>query len=133
MGFDRKTFSDIIMSIRVPVKISEMGVWVSAAKVTNASELYNLIEDPLENHNLAEERPDVVAHLRACMEGWIARRTAETGLQNPILTQGNWHGIKGLGPFKSSQDAYDWLRVGAPHQAPRLQAPEKSEAEEAKP
>jgi arylsulfatase A-like enzyme len=86
-------------------------------------ELYHLIEDPLENHNLAEERPDVVAHLRACMMARIARREADTGLKNPMLTQGDWHGIKGVGPFKTSQQAYDSLHVGDPVQAARLQAP----------
>ena len=90
-------------------------------------ELYNLVQDPLENHNLAEERPDVVAHLRGLMEAWIAKRTAETGLENPMLTQGDWHGIKGIGPFKSSQQAYDSLHVGDPLQAARLQASEKKE------
>src|SRR5664279_5460514 len=90
-------------------------------------ERYNLIEDPLENHNLAEERPDVVAYLRACMKAWIAKRTAETGLKHPMLTQGDWHGIKGVGPFKTSQQAYDALRVGDPLQAARLQAPAKKE------
>ena len=43
-------------------------------------ELYNLAEDPDENNNLAEERPDVVADLRARMEAFIAKREAETGL-----------------------------------------------------
>jgi arylsulfatase A-like enzyme len=95
-------------------------------------ELYNLVQDPLENHNLAEERPDVVAHLRGYMEAWIAKRTTETGLENPMLTQGDWHGLKGIGPFKSSQQAYNSLHVGDPLQAARLQAPAKKETEEAK-
>ena len=95
-------------------------------------ELYNLVEDPLENHNLAEERPDMTAHLRGLMEAWIAKRTAETGLENPMMTQGDWHGLKGVGPFKSSQQAYDSLHVGDPLQAARLQASEKMETKETK-
>jgi hypothetical protein len=89
-------------------------------------ELYNLVEDPEENCNLADKRPDVVAHLRGCMEAWIARREAETGLPNPMLTQGDWHGHKGVGAFKTSQQAYDTLHIGDPNQAARLQAESRS-------
>lgn len=85
-------------------------------------ELYNLVEDPQENCNLAEQRPDMVAHLRSCMEAWIAKREQESGLPNPMLTQGDWHGITGVGSFKTSQQAYDTLHIGDPNQAARLQA-----------
>jgi arylsulfatase A-like enzyme len=85
-------------------------------------ELYNLIQDPQENHNLAEELPEVVAFLRARMEQWIARREKETGLPNPIHHQGDWHGVKGLGSFTSSQQAYDTLHIGDANTAKRLQA-----------
>jgi arylsulfatase A-like enzyme len=85
-------------------------------------ELYNLVEDPQENNNLADARPDVVAALQARMEAWIAQREAATGLPNPIHHQGDWHGHEGLGPFTSSQQAYDTLHIGDPTQAARLQA-----------
>ena len=85
-------------------------------------ELYNLVTDPEENVNLAAQLPDVVTHLRARMDAWIAKREAETGLPNPIHNQGDWHGIEGIGPFKSSQQAYDTLHIGDPGQAARLQA-----------
>jgi arylsulfatase A-like enzyme len=85
-------------------------------------ELYNLAQDPQENHNLAEEQPEVVRLLRGRMKAWIARRTAETGLKNPMLTQGDWHGHKGVGPFKSSQQAYDTFHIGDPAQAAKLQS-----------
>jgi arylsulfatase A-like enzyme len=85
-------------------------------------ELYNLVEDPGENHNLAETHPDIVALLRSRMEQWIARREEETGLPNPIHHQGDWHGHDGIGPFTSSQQAYDTLHIGDPAQAARLQA-----------
>jgi len=85
-------------------------------------ELYNLVQDPEENVNLAEELPDVVQHLKSRMEAWIARREAETGLPNPIHTQGDWHGHKGVGPFKTSEQAYNTLHIGDPGQAARLQA-----------
>jgi len=87
-----------------------------------AVELYNLVEDPQENNNLADREPEVVAALRARMEAWIAKREIETGLPNPIHHQGDWHGKEGVGPFTSSQQAYDTLHIGDPAQAARLQA-----------
>jgi arylsulfatase A-like enzyme len=90
-----------------------------------AVELYNLIHDPEENHNLAEAHPDVVAFLRARMEAFIAKREREIGKPNPIYHQGDWHGHKGVGAFKTSQQAYDTLHIGDPNQAARLQAGEK--------
>jgi arylsulfatase A-like enzyme len=92
-------------------------------------ELYNLIADPGENNNIASERPDVIAHLRARMEDWIAKRVAETKLENPMLTQGDWHGKKGVGPFKSSQQAYDTLHIGDPNNAARLQAESRADGD----
>jgi arylsulfatase A-like enzyme len=96
-------------------------------------ELYNLIQDPNEDHNLAEERPEVVAFLRARMEAWIAKREAETGNQAPIHTNLMWHGNKEVGgPFTSSQQAYDTLHIGDPGAAARLQARDaEPKAEEA--
>ncbi len=85
-------------------------------------ELYNLVEDPQENKNLAEECPEVVAMLKERMEAWLARRERETGLPNPIYNQGDWHGYEGMGPFQSSQQAYDTLHIGDPTQAAKLQA-----------
>ena len=85
-------------------------------------ELYNLVEDPQENHNLADSQPQVVAALRERMEAWIAEREAASGLPNPIHAQGDWHGKEGVGAFTSSQQAYDTLHIGDPAQAARLQA-----------
>ena len=48
-------------------------------------ELYNLISDPRENHNLAEQEPDVVRFLKARMTAWVDRRLAQTGKPDPIL------------------------------------------------
>lgn len=89
-------------------------------------ELYNLIEDPDENVNLAEMLPDVVAYLRRRMDQWIAHREHQTGLPNPMLHQGDWHGKEGVGAFTSSQQAYDTLYIGGARQAARLQS--KAEA-----
>ena len=85
-------------------------------------ELYNLIHDPDENDNLAETHPDVVELLTERMNAWIAKREAETGLENPIHNQGDWHGHANVGPFKTSQQAYDTLHIGNPGQAAKLQA-----------
>jgi arylsulfatase A-like enzyme len=85
-------------------------------------ELYNLIEDPDENANLADSEPDVVSMLRARMEDWIARRERETGLKSPMLYQGDWHGIEGVGAFESSEQAYNTLHIGGPKEAAELQA-----------
>ena len=90
-------------------------------------ELFNLVEDPNEDNNLAEERPDVVAALRERMDAWIAKREAETGFTNPMLTQGDWHGHKGVGPFITSQQAYDTLYIGDLARAIKMQAQSREE------
>ena len=82
-------------------------------------ELYNLVEDPNENNNLAEGQPDIVSTLEGRMQSWIAKREKETGMQNPMMTQGAW--TEGA-PFKTSQEAYDTLHIGDPGEAARLQA-----------
>ena len=92
-------------------------------------ELFNLVEDPNEDHNLAEERPDVVEALRARMEAWITKREADTGFPNPMQTQGDWHGQEGVGAFKTSQQAYDTLFIGDLDEAIRLQAESRKEEE----
>ncbi len=86
-------------------------------------ELYNLIRDPEENHNLAEEEPEVVKMLEERMQAHIARRTKQTGRENPMYTNLGWHG-HGDKPFASSQEAYDTLYIGGPAQAKALQARE---------
>ncbi len=86
-------------------------------------ELYDLLRDPEENHNVAPQEPGVVAMLEARMQDWIARREKETGRRNPIYTNLNWHG-KGCGPFKTSQQAYDSMHIGSPGAAKGLQARE---------
>lgn len=86
-------------------------------------ELYNLIEDPEENHNLARKEKKVAAMLEERMRDWIARREKETGRPNPMVTNLLWHGYDHIGgPFKTSQQAYDTLHIGDPAMAKRLQA-----------
>ncbi len=85
-------------------------------------ELYHLPTDPLENTNIAEANPEIVAFYRARMESWIARRERETGLPNPIYNQPHWHSNAEIDYFTSSQQAYDTLHIGNPGAAQRLQA-----------
>ena len=85
-------------------------------------ELYNLIQDPDENNNLVDEHPDIVNVLETRMKNWILQREQETGLTNPIMTQGDWHGQKGVGPFKTSEQAYNTMHIGDAGAAARLQA-----------
>jgi len=90
-------------------------------------ELYNLIEDPDENDNVAAKHKKIVAALTAEMDAHIALRKKQTGNANPILHQKGWHGHKGIDYFKSSRQAYDTLHIGDPKAAARLQAgPRKS-------
>lgn len=86
-------------------------------------ELYNLIQDPEENVNVADQEPEVVALLRKRMEDHIARRETEVGRVNPIYTNLNWHGKDKT--FTSSQEAYDSLYIGSIVNARSLQAKEK--------
>ena len=90
-------------------------------------ELYNLIQDPDENDNLVDQHPDIVNVLETRMKNWIRKREQETGLANPIMHQGDWHGKKGVGPFKSSEQAYNTLHIGNPGEAARLQAKSREE------
>ena len=85
-------------------------------------ELYNLVTDPGENHNVAAQEPEVVALLEGRMQAHIAKREKETGRANPIYTNLNWHG-KGK-PFASSEEAYQGLHIGSPKTAEALQKKE---------
>jgi arylsulfatase A-like enzyme len=90
-------------------------------------ELYNLVEDPEENHNVAEKYPEVVEMLRARMDAYIAKREEETGLPDPIHHQGDWHGHEGVGSFKTSQQAYDTLHIGGVREAKKIQEESREE------
>ena len=85
-------------------------------------ELYNLVKDPEELRNVAAEHPDIVRTLTQRMKAHIAQREEQTRLKNPMLTQGDWHGHAGVGPMKSSKQAYETLHIGDASQAKSLQA-----------
>lgn len=44
-------------------------------------ELYDLMADPGELHNLHDQHPDLAAEMEATLEGWIANRMAALGLE----------------------------------------------------
>jgi arylsulfatase A-like enzyme len=85
-------------------------------------ELYNLIDDPDENRNVAKKHPDIVKTLEARMQAHIAKREKATGLPNPIYDQPHWHGHGEVEYFESSQQAYDTLHIGDAAAARKLQA-----------
>jgi arylsulfatase A-like enzyme len=84
-------------------------------------ELYNLIADPAENRNVADEEPEVVRFLESRMQEHIQRREKATGRTNPMYTNLHW-AKEDMGPFESSQQAYDSLYIGSAAEARRLQA-----------
>jgi arylsulfatase A-like enzyme len=91
-------------------------------------ELYNLIQDPEENVNVADKEPEVVALLTKRMEDHIAGREKQVGRVNPIATNLNWHGKNKT--FASSQEAYDSLHIGSIGKARSLQAKAKEKVTE---
>jgi len=48
-------------------------------------ELYNLIDDPGENVNRADQEPELVKTLLKRMHDWVQKRVQETGKPDPIL------------------------------------------------
>jgi arylsulfatase A-like enzyme len=80
-------------------------------------ELYNLIKDPEENNNVADEYPEVVEVLTKRMNDWIAKRTEDTGRPNPI----DVNFLMNNRPFTSSQEAYDSKYIGGIADAVKLQ------------
>jgi len=46
-------------------------------------ELYDLLADPGEQHNLADEQPELLAQFRAKLQQFLDKRLAETGLPDP--------------------------------------------------
>ena len=86
-----------------------------------AVELYNLIDDPCENNNIADKEPEVVKFLTERMNAFIKRREGEVGRVNPMITNADkWNGFKK--PFESSDEAYNSMHIGDPEEAQKLQA-----------
>ena len=84
-------------------------------------ELYNLITDPEENHNVADENPEVVEMLRTRMENFIAKREKEVGRTAPIYR----NFLANDRPFASSEEAYYGKYIGGIADAVKLQKQDK--------
>ena len=84
-------------------------------------ELYNLITDPEENHNVADENPEVVEMLRTRMENFIAKREMDVGRTAPIYR----NFLANDRPFASSEEAYYGKYIGGIEDAVKLQKKDK--------
>ncbi len=73
---------------------------------TPMRELYDLVTDPGEEHNIAEEQPDIATRMEAELEGWIADRLQALGKSEDPLRE---HGISLLAGRPQSADS---LREG---------------------
>lgn len=52
-------------------------------------ELFDLVNDPTEQVNVAEQRPEKVDELKGMLDAWVAKRLAETGRTvDPVVAQG---------------------------------------------
>ncbi|MCL1794521.1 MAG: sulfatase-like hydrolase/transferase [Oscillospiraceae bacterium] len=84
-------------------------------------ELYNLVKDPEENCNVAEQEPEVVKYLTERMNAFIAKREAKTGRQDPVVSNATkWNGFGKA--FESSEEAYNSMHIGDIGIAQKLQA-----------
>ena len=68
---------------------------------TAMRELFDLVADPREQHNLAEAQPEIVAAMEAELEAWIAAQLSKQGrASDPVGQQGsnfraNWRRMQG--------------------------------------
>jgi arylsulfatase len=74
---------------------------------TPMRELYDLVADPEEEHNIAEEQPQIAASMEAELERWIAERLQALGRSEDPLVE---HGTSLLAGRPGSMDS---LRKGA--------------------
>ncbi len=66
-------------------------------------ELYNLIDDPQENHNIAEKEPEIVEALKKGMASWVQKRMSKTGKRDPIMDYKLGLDLK-IGSIKAARD-----------------------------
>lgn len=70
-------------------------------------QLFDLQNDPTEQCNLADARPDVVAELTARLEDWRTQRLAQTGQPDPLEVQRPT--LQRIGPMKTAVPADEKL------------------------
>lgn len=90
-----------------PEAFRDCAVRTTRYKLVNGKELYDLVADPAEAHDIAGDHPAVVSDLRARYEAWFADVSATRGYappriqigtphENPVvLTRQDWHGAPG--------------------------------------
>lgn len=54
------------------------------------TEVYNLLEDPFEAHNLAADRPKKTTHLTNALHAWLKRTRAKLPTPNPDFNEKRW-------------------------------------------
>ena len=86
-------------------------------------ELYNLVQDPEEYHNVIGENPEIAEALEKRLNAWVEKREKETGHRAPIYTNTNWNGCGHF--FESHDEAYNSMHIGDPGAAQKLQAGNK--------
>lgn len=86
-------------------------------KLVDGKELYDLVDDPFEQHDIAAEKPNVVAEMRRAYERWFADVSATRGYDPPrihigtphenpvVLTRQDWRGDEGWDAGRSGH----WL------------------------
>ncbi|GAB4141809.1 MAG: arylsulfatase [Thermogutta sp.] len=101
---DRTIFVQV-NRIEHPVPWRLSSVLTPRYRLINGNELYDIVEDPGQNHDIASAQPDLVQQLRSRYEGWyrdVSSRFGEyvplvlgTAQENPaLLTCHDWHGEK---------------------------------------
>lgn len=64
-------------------------VWDQRYKLVNRTELYDLIEDPVESKNIAEAQPERLARMRQAYDEWFAGMTQGLKLEVPPVEVGH--------------------------------------------
>lgn len=104
-----------------PVKWHHCAVLTDRWRLVNGAELYDVLVDPGQEKEIAEEHPDVVAELRRAYEGWwddvspAFARYCPFILGAPeedptVLTSREWHPTEGSVPWMQESLGDDSLR-----------------------
>ena len=82
-------------------------------KLINGEELYDLHEDPGEEHDIAAQHPDIVADLRQAYEEWFEDVTASRGFHPVRIYVGSGHERPTLLTSQDWRGADTWYNVRA--------------------
>ena len=93
-------------------------------KLVNGKELYDLVADPGEQHDIGAQHPDLVAQMRAGYQAWFRDVSSTRGYDPPriylgtrhedpvILTRQDWRGAQGWGDNDLGYWEVEVRRVG---------------------